>query len=402
MRIALFLLPLALASIPPNHPARRHHAKLIARQNGTDTDTDTDTGVGPSSVTPSPSAPPTSSAAPTPSETPSASSIRTSNTAAPSSERPNPTSAVDDTSSADASSVVASSALTSEPSAASSARTSATLVTESDIGTSQTETLAPSSKGQTAASRTVVKTSTAKASATSGAAKEEEEESGGLPKGALIAIIVCSVVIGVGGIAWTLFRKWKLKPSKGFDQRMQPIDFRPGTDMGDDFFEKTMARDADAERQRQQFCIELDNDSQKDATLVGDIQHDFTAGPATNGYGYQPSPYGQDYDFSAPRNDWDAGATGYPPQPGAYYSEYPTQDSPDQHSTHGHGSYVDHSQHGQAGGYADLQRGSSVGHAPAPAPAALDFGADFAVSGRPTDSSAGPASPYAQAATYRY
>ncbi|BEJ17089.1 hypothetical protein CspHIS471_0604900 [Cutaneotrichosporon sp. HIS471] len=398
MRIALFLLPLALASIPPNHPARRHHAKLIARQNGTETDT----GAGPSSVTPSPSATPTSSAAPTSSETPSA-SIRTSNAVASSSERPTPTSAVADTSSADASSVVASSSLTSEPnpSAASSAKTSATLVTESDIGTSQTGTLAPSSKGQTAASRTVVKTSTAKASTTSGAAKEGEE-SGGLPKGALIAIIVCSVVIGVGGIAWTLFRKWKLKPSKGFDQRMQPIDFRPGTDMGDDFFEKTMARDADAERQRQQFCIELDNDSQKDATLVGDIQHDFTAGPATNGYGYQPSAYGQDYDFSAPRNDWDAGATGYPPQPGAYYSEYPTQDSPDQHSALGHGSYADHSQHGHAGGYADLQRGSSVGHAPAPAPAAVDFGADFAVSGRPTDSSAGAASPYAQAATYRY
>jgi hypothetical protein len=182
---------------------------------------------------------------------------------------------------------------------------------------------------------------------------------------------------------------------------MQPIDFSPNNnDMGDDFFEKTMARDADAERQRQQFCIELDNDAHKDATLVGDLQHDFTAVPATGGYGYQPSPYGSQpgYDFSAPRGDWDAGATGYPPQQGGYYNEYPTQDAPDQHSAHGHGSYADHSQHGHAAGYADLQRGPSVGHAPAP----LDFGSDFAVSGRPTDGSAGASSPYAQAATYRY
>ncbi|TXT09989.1 uncharacterized protein COLE_03923 [Cutaneotrichosporon oleaginosum] len=190
---------------------------------------------------------------------------------------------------------------------------------------------------------------------------------------------------------------------------MQPVDFSPNnTDMGDDFFEKTMARDADAERQRQQFCIELDNDAQKDATLVSDLQHDFTAGPATGGYGYQPSPYNnnnnnngsQNYDFSTPRQDWNAGATGYPPQQGgAYFNDYPTQDAPDQqHSAHGHGSYADHSQHGHAGGYADLQRGPSVGHAPAP----IDFGSDFAISGRPTDGSAGPSSPYAQAATYRY
>lgn len=243
------------------------------------------------------------------------------------------------------------------------------------------------------------------------AASNNDDKSSGLPKGALIAIIICAVVIGVGAIAWTLFRKWKLRPSKGFDQRMQPIDFSPNNnaDMGDDFFEKTMARDADAERQRQQFVTELD----KDATLVGDLQHDFTAGPATAGaYGYQADPYGaadpyarpNDYDFSSPRQDWDyahgdAGATGYPPQAGAYYSsEYPTQDSPPhigsyENSSHGHG-------------YADLQRGPSVGADHAPAQMQEPFnplgGSDFSVSGRPTDSSAGAASPYAQAATYRY
>lgn len=295
---------------------------------------------------------------------------------------------------------------TSVASASSSATSSAASVSVTeDIDTSRTGTFSRTSNSLLVGSRTLVTTRTAKASGTSAAAKDEGEDSGGLPKGALIAIIVCSVFIGVGGIAWTLFRKWKLKPSKGFDQRMQPIDFSPNNnnDMGDDFFEKTMARDADAERQRQQFCIELDNDPQKDATLVGDLQHDFTAGPAHGGYGYQPSPYGAgpaDYDFSAPANDWDTGATGYPPQQGGYYNEYPTQDSPDQHSAHGHGSYADHSQHGHAAGYADLQRGPSAGGAHAPS--ALDFGSDFAVSGRPTDSSAGPASPYAQAATFRY
>lgn len=268
---------------------------------------------------------------------------------------------------------------------------------------------------------TSTKTQSASASA-SLAASDSDNDSKGLPKGALIAIIVCAVVIGVAAIAWTLFRKWKLRPSKGFDQRMQPIDFSPNnnTDMGDDFFEKTMARDADAERQRQQFVTELD----KDATLVGDLQHDFTAGPATGTYGYQPDPYGgpggadpyartDGYDFSAPRNDWDypqvpdAAATGYPPQPGvgagvgAYYAgDYPTQDTAD-HA----GSYGDHHSN-QGHGYADLQRGPSVGHSASGHVQPQEFnplgGSDFAISGRPTDSSAGPASPYAQAATYRY
>lgn len=244
----------------------------------------------------------------------------------------------------------------------------------------------------------VTNTRTATASA-SLAADNKDDKSSGLPKGALIAIIVCAVILGVGLIAWTLFRKWKLRPSKGFDQRMQPIDFSPNNnaDMGDDFFEKTMARDADAERQRQQFVTELD----KDATLVSDIQHDFTAGPAAGAYGYQgyaADPYGHN-DFSQPRQDWDyahGDAAGYPPQPNAgYYPDYPTQDSPAQV-----GSY-DNSNHGH---YADLQRGPSVGgeHAPHQPPFDPLGGSDFSVSGRPTDSSAGAASPYAQAATYRY
>lgn len=40
-------------------------------------------------------------------------------------------------------------------------------------------------------------------------------------------IIVIAASIGFIVLAWTLFRKWKLRPSSNFDDRMQPIDWQP-------------------------------------------------------------------------------------------------------------------------------------------------------------------------------
>ena len=40
-------------------------------------------------------------------------------------------------------------------------------------------------------------------------------------------IIAVAASIGAIALAWTLFRKWKLRPSSNFDDRMQPIDWQP-------------------------------------------------------------------------------------------------------------------------------------------------------------------------------
>ena len=47
--------------------------------------------------------------------------------------------------------------------------------------------------------------------------------------------MIIAVAASIGGIAlaWTLFRKWKLRPSSNFDDRMQPIDWQP-TNASDD------------------------------------------------------------------------------------------------------------------------------------------------------------------------
>ena len=44
-----------------------------------------------------------------------------------------------------------------------------------------------------------------------------------------IATILIAIVASIGGvfIIWTIFRKWKLRPSSSFDDRMQPIDWQP-------------------------------------------------------------------------------------------------------------------------------------------------------------------------------
>ena len=40
-------------------------------------------------------------------------------------------------------------------------------------------------------------------------------------------IVALAASIGAIALAWTLFRKWKLRPSSSFDERMQPIDWEP-------------------------------------------------------------------------------------------------------------------------------------------------------------------------------
>jgi len=44
-------------------------------------------------------------------------------------------------------------------------------------------------------------------------------------------MVIIIIAASVGGIAilWTLFRKWKLRRSSRFDERLQPIDWQPPT-----------------------------------------------------------------------------------------------------------------------------------------------------------------------------
>lgn len=43
----------------------------------------------------------------------------------------------------------------------------------------------------------------------------------------LTVIIAIAGSIAAIAVGWTIFRKWKLKPSSSFDDRMQPIDWQP-------------------------------------------------------------------------------------------------------------------------------------------------------------------------------
>jgi len=64
---------------------------------------------------------------------------------------------------------------------------------------------------------------------------DTEKKSGGLSKTALIAIIVVASVVGAGAILVFAIRKFKLRKSNRFDDRMKPIDFSPHNDgMGND------------------------------------------------------------------------------------------------------------------------------------------------------------------------
>jgi len=211
--------------------------------------------------------------------------------------------------------VASTSAATAVTSAARNAVTSAS-TTEDDLTQVLTRT-------NSVGLKTIITTRSSKPSSTAtAAASKDSNESSGLPKGALIAIIVIASIIGAAVIGFTLFRKWKLRPSNRFDARMKPIDFSPNNDrdMGDDFIEKTLQRSASvtsADRQRQQFVADLDHDgthAHNNSLTAGIPDHDFTAGAAGAGTyhhnQYDPDPYESDpyarsspYDFSSPRAD---------------------------------------------------------------------------------------------------
>ncbi|WRT67899.1 uncharacterized protein IL334_004873 [Kwoniella shivajii] len=297
--------------------------------------------------------------------------------------------------------------------------------TEAAPVTLSSSTTTPAAVSTTAHSTIVLVTTASKTSTTHKASStaesaETEKKSSGLSKTALIAIIVVASVVGAAGIGWTLFRKWKLRPSNRFGKKMNPIDFSPhNNDMNDDFFEKTLQRTASnssASRQRRELVAELDDPH----AVPGVPPHDFTAGTAGVGAGVG------------------AGYAMYNQDPYSHAEQYDYETAYDQHQQHPQGDIYDQHQHqyppsaytqdpqGYAGyvgaptqdqpindGYADLQRGNSIGsgsghghghvqalhHDQQVYPGELSFpSADQYGLGRPTGGAEGP---YAQAAQYR-
>ncbi|KAL7423022.1 hypothetical protein Q5752_002321 [Cryptotrichosporon argae] len=315
---------------------------------------------------------------------------------------------------------VLTSSSTTDPMAVPSTTTSTTPTTTS-TSTTQVSTTVVTRTSSTSSSVTTVR-STAAAASSSAASSSS---SSGIGHTAIIAIVVVASVVGLAAAGWTIFRKWKLRPSNRFDERMKPINFSPHGGH-DDFLEKTLQRtasNASADRQRQQLVAELDS-----SLVAGVPEHDFTAG------GEQPYAYNDQYAYQEQyeyqgEHGYEAG--GYPPAAGDanYNYDHPTQDEGYRyedaaHSAHGpsasahgheqampepneyqpaaHAAYADpgygepqqYTQPLSPGGYADVRRdGGNSGSFMAETFPASDFEL-----GRPTGGAEGP---YAQAATYR-
>lgn len=45
----------------------------------------------------------------------------------------------------------------------------------------------------------------------------------------MTVLIAVAASVAAAVVGWTIIRKWKLKPSSSFDDRMQPIDWQPTT-----------------------------------------------------------------------------------------------------------------------------------------------------------------------------
>ncbi|KAG7527483.1 hypothetical protein FFLO_06889 [Filobasidium floriforme] len=255
-------------------------------------------------------------------------------------------------------SVIAAISSSSTPSTSSIAPITSSTTPAAVLATTSTSTVVPTTsiirstvtptQDQTLSSaaslvRTTARAVTASASVSAAAGSSEQGSSKlSVGKTAMIVIIVVASVI-VGALAvWTIIRKWKLGPSKKFDERMQPLDFSPHSGMPDPFLEKTRNRFSNssvssADRQRRQFVSELDAAEQEKYAyetqpnyLHGVPSHDFTA-PPTAGGGVASSRYADDYDY------------GYPAQ---------------QQQQHDYAAHADETVGGND--YADLRRGPST------------------------------------------
>ncbi|ORX37320.1 hypothetical protein BD324DRAFT_650920 [Kockovaella imperatae] len=244
--------------------------------------------------------------------------------------------------------------------------------------------------------KTMLSTAPGPAPTTQSDNAETNDNIGGLPRTTFIIIIVVASVLVLVALAWTAFRKWKLRPSRRFDSKMAPVDFSPnGLGGNDDFLEKTLHRSASSsslDRQRQQFIADLDRDGPD--YVEGVPQHDFTAGASgmqydSNMYNHDPFAHSAAYDYDT--SYYHQAHQPIAPLPPAAVAEYGSHDYPTQDPGEGY-SDLHRGNSGSSHGSHHGSQGSGRQQAVRPS----DFPTPGQYLGRPTEGDG----PYAQASYY--
>jgi len=165
----------------------------------------------PASSQPASSAPPSSSPAPTPAP----------NSQSASSSQPGSSTGLLD-------SLINGLTNTTSSSPSSTQASSSTPATTSSANTASLNFSPAPSLSNSATDQVTVTSQVPGASSTSGADNQQDNtKSPSLSHTALTIIIVLASSIGGIAIIWTLIRKWKFRPSSQFEDRMQPIDWKP-------------------------------------------------------------------------------------------------------------------------------------------------------------------------------
>ncbi|GAA5880193.1 hypothetical protein JCM1840_004874 [Sporobolomyces johnsonii] len=283
----------------------------------------------------------------------SAAAVVTSSSAAPvaavtsssSSESEALTSSSSSSSSSAVAVVVSSSSSTSLAAATSSSTSSAPLSSSSSASTApassnskeSTSLSSDSTVTSTDSQSSGSSTGTSSSASSTSSSDNSSSSSGGLGHGTLIAIIVvASCVAGVAAI-WTIIRKTKFSPSRRFEAKLEPIDFvDPYAAHGPE----DRGSDAILEHQRSQSVMSGGYAGMGAGGYAGSLARSDSGKGSLRGMGMSESsqhlptiPYGGPAYVQAPY--YGGGAYSSPPQPG-----YP---------------------HEQSYGYADLQRGNTLG-----------------------------------------
>ena len=90
-------------------------------------------------------------------------------------------------------------------------------------------------------------------------------------------IVAIAASVGAIALAWTIFRKWKLRPSSSFDDRMQPIDWQPTTPEDAGIIPSHRRAGSNASHG----SFQSSSHGHGQAALQPLPEHDFTAGPTS-------------------------------------------------------------------------------------------------------------------------
>ncbi|KAL5519209.1 hypothetical protein ACEPAH_892 [Sanghuangporus vaninii] len=227
----------------------------------------------------------------------------TSSTVTSTSESTTSTSA-SSTSTSTTSSVTTSSETTSSSTSSSSSSTvssssPAETTSEAIQVTSAPDTVALTSSSSTPGTSTITNTvGAAQESATESAVAQGASSS--VPKTTITVLAVIGGSIAAVAIIWTIIRKWKFRPSAGFEDRMQPIDWSPEATQAPSGYglnrSVSNASHGSFHSGSDHGGLAGPRPYNPNGGLVPDLPaHDFTAGPAHLGGGYAdlqrgPSP----------------------------------------------------------------------------------------------------------------